>query len=83
MGMRSLDFGVPKLVVKSVFSEVLITVRVCVCACIYAHTPSYSTDKNFIENTFHNMFWSTEIQGSHTQKINTYFLISTKLRTNF
>ena len=34
------------------------------------------TDKNFIENTFHNVFWGTEIQGSHTQKINTYFLIS-------
>ena len=33
--MRSLDFGTPKHVVKSVFYEVLISVRVRLCACIY------------------------------------------------
>ena len=32
--MRSLDFGTPKHVVKSVFYEILISMRVCVCACI-------------------------------------------------
>ena len=33
--MRFLDFGTPKHVVKIVFYEVLISVRVRVCACIY------------------------------------------------
>ena len=32
--MRSLDFGTPKHVVKSVFCDILISMRVCVCACI-------------------------------------------------
>ena len=31
MGMRSLDFGAPKHVVKSVFYEILICMGVCVC----------------------------------------------------
>ena len=39
MGMRSLDFGTPKHVVKSVFYEILISMRVCVCMymCVCVH----------------------------------------------
>ena len=33
--MRSLDFGTPKHVVKSVFYEVLISMKVCVCVHVY------------------------------------------------
>ena len=38
-GMRSLDFGIPKHVVKSVFYEILISMRVCVCMhmCVCVH----------------------------------------------